>query len=285
MNPLSNWQEPLTPRMRSWLRALLAMLGLAVLAQLAVAQDMRVYTTVSAVETDPARTTVVSHSLTLFHAGKVYDYMEDVGEVVVLESTRNRFIILGANYSATEVPFTEVHQFLTAAQAKSEEYLADIREGGDAEQIQRSRATAFQLNPALKSTFDADRESLLLSGELLSYKVLTATPTSPEFLTQYLDYADWAARLNYVLHPRSAYPTARVQLNAELRQQLRLPVTVELSAKLDQPVRLKARHDYRPLQSIDRQLINKWEQQLESPETRWITFHEYQHKLLTAHTK
>lgn len=257
--------------------------GLAALPSLVVAQDMRVYTTVAAVEDDHEQ--VVSHSLTLFHAGKVYDYMEDVGEVVILEPARNRFIILGGNYTATDVPFSEVHQFLDAAQAKADEYLDEVQKSGDANQLKRSLAIAFQMKPDLNASYNEAEQSLQVQGEFLTYKVHGAASPSADFLEQYLDYADWAARLNYVLHPHSAYPTARIQLDEELKRHAVLPVTVELSAKLDQPVRLKARHDYRSLQAIDRQLINRWEQQLLAKEIEWVSFHAYQQKLLTAQAR
>ncbi|MCA8990520.1 MAG: hypothetical protein KDA88_00995 [Planctomycetaceae bacterium] len=250
-----------------------------------LAQDYRVYTTVASIDKEAGKEDIVSHSLTLFHAGKVYDYMEDVGEVVILEPERHRFIILGGNYTATEVPFAEVHRFLDVAQDKAQEYLAEVQKSGDAEQIRRSQALAFQMSPKLKVSFTEADKILSLQGDLLSYRVDTANSPSAEFLGQYLEYANWAARLNYVLHPHAAYPTARLQLDDELRQRGLIPVVVELSANLDSPVQLKARHDYRVIQSIDRQLIHRWEQQLDSEETKWLTFHEYQQKLLTSQSK
>ena len=42
-------------------------------------------------------------ALTLFHAGRVYDYMEELGEVVILEPVHNRFTVLGPNYLAARV--------------------------------------------------------------------------------------------------------------------------------------------------------------------------------------
>lgn len=278
MIKLRNWLLIATTSCSVWIGT-----ALTLLPQMAAAQDMRVYTTVAAVEEN--REQVVSHSLTLFHAGKVYDYMEDVGEVVILEPARNRFIILGGNYTATDVPFSEVHQFLDAAQSKADEYLEEVQKSGDANQLKRSLAIAFQMKPDLTARFNEAEQTLQIQGEFLTYQVHAAAAPSPEFLRQYLDYADWAARLNYVLHPHSAYPTARIRLDEELKERGVIPVTVELSAKLDQPVRLKARHDYRGLQAIDRQLINRWEQQLLAPEIHWVSFHEYQQKLLTAQAR
>lgn len=246
----------------------------------ALAQDMRVFTTVSMISGEKLREEPVSHSLTLFHAGKAYDYMEDVGEVVVYEPGGHRFVILGGDYLATEVPFSEVHQFLEAAQVKAREYAADVAKNPSPQNEKRAASIAFQMNPQLLATYDADQQSLGLSGDLLSYKVSTVAATSPTFHKQYLEYADWAARLNYVLHPHSVYPTSRLQLNSELRDRQLLPISVELSARLDAPVRLKARHDFREMQNIDRKLISRWEQQLKAEDTQWLTFHEYQQKLL-----
>ncbi|MCA9079595.1 MAG: hypothetical protein KDA58_03505 [Planctomycetaceae bacterium] len=255
---------------------------LCLVAETASAQDMRVFTTVSSVATETNRHEAISHSLTLFHAGRVYDYMEDVGEVVIFEPAQNRFMILGGNYSATEVQFAELHQFLDAAQEKAREYVAELRRDTNPQQQRKATGIEFQMNPQLRSSFDDGQQLLQLSGEMLSYEVRTGSPPDEEFAVRYLDYADWAARLNYVLHPHSVYPTARLEMNRELRTRHLLPVSVDLSARWDTPVRLRADHDFRPLQSVDRKLISRWEQQLKSEDTQWVTFHEYQRKLLTA---
>src|SRR5688572_4319236 len=89
----------------------------------AAGQDMSVYTTVSAVGKSSAKPEVIGRSLTLFHAGKVYDYMEDVGEVVILEPINNRFVILGSNYLASRVDQAELQQFLKVARREAEAYL------------------------------------------------------------------------------------------------------------------------------------------------------------------
>jgi hypothetical protein len=55
----------------------------------AAAQDMRVYTTVRAVGENRQDSPILAESLTLFHAGKTYDYMENVGEVIIYEPARS----------------------------------------------------------------------------------------------------------------------------------------------------------------------------------------------------
>ena len=80
------------------------------------AQEMRVYTTVrnlrgSAVSED--RAPVVARSLTLFHAGKVYDYVEAAKELTIFEPAHHRFTLLSERRRvATEVTQDEVRQFL-----------------------------------------------------------------------------------------------------------------------------------------------------------------------------
>lgn len=271
-----------TARLWRSLVSLLACVGLLNCAGLAEAQDMRIYTTVSSIGDSAAKAQLLSHSLTLFHAGKVYDFMEDIGEVVILDTARHRFVILGGNYAATEVSFAEVHQFLESAKVKTDEYLADVVSQGDDAKLRRAQALAFQLQPTLKKNYSTESGLLTLQGEFLSYRVDTAPGDDAQFLARYLEYADWAARLNYVLHPHAAYPAARIQLDEELRQLGRLPTAVELSASLEHPVKLRAKHEFRELQAIDRQLINRWEQQLRSSQTRWVTFHDYQQRLLAG---
>lgn len=277
--------EPGTALLRRSLMSLLTCIGLMNCVCLAVAQDMRIYTTVSSIGDSTAKAQLLSHSLTLFHAGKVYDFMEDIGEVVILDTARHRFVILGGNYAATEVSFAEVHQFLESAKVKSDEYLAEVVSQGDDAKLRRAQALAFQLKPTLKKNYSSENGLLTLQGEFLSYRVETAVGEDPQFLARYLEYADWAARLNYVLHPHAAYPAARIQLDEELRHLGRLPTTVELSASLEHPVKLRAKHEFRELQAIDRQLINRWEQQLRSSQTRWVTFHDYQQRLLAGKTR
>src|ERR1043165_1169439 len=55
------------------------------------AQDFRVYTTIQDLTAAPpgnggaAQAPVVARTLTLFHAGKAYDYIPEIGEVIVIE--------------------------------------------------------------------------------------------------------------------------------------------------------------------------------------------------------
>ncbi len=270
-------------------RSLCAPLGLLLsflACAAAPAQDMRVYTTVNDVSREGAASRAVSHSLTLFHAGKVYDYMEEVGEVVIFEPDQHRFIILSRGYAATEVPFSELNHDLETAHDESLRYLEKLARENDPKSARMSTAIRFQLQPEFQETFDAGQQRLSLSGACLSYAARTAAVDNPAAVRQYLDYADWAARLNYVLHPHSAFPESRLKLNEALRQRDRLPTQVDLTLQLNEPLKLRAAHTFSwEFQSVDRKHINHWDRMLHSDQVRWMTFREYQQQLVAQKSR
>lgn len=253
--------------------ALFALFGRPLTAS---SQDMAVYTTVSMpVEGEPAKP--VGRSLTLFHAGKVYDYMEDAGELVVLEPHENRFTIVSGNhYTGARVEFSELIQFLKVAHAEMQS-IVDTPQG---ESASLSEWLQFQLDPQFRESSGAG-DRLSLNSTVMNYSVQTAKAPEPEQVERYLSYADWAAKLNFVLHPGSTYPAPRLKLNEALRRGGVLPVMVELVSSTDPPVHLRASHKFQwDLQSAEKQHIHQWERLLESKQVRWVGFHEYQERLI-----
>ncbi len=263
--------------------------GLLTLSSAAIAQDMRVYTTVSEIPRGTNNPRVVSHSLTLFHAGKVYDYMEEAGEVVIFEPIHHRFVVLGKNFVATEIPFTEITHALEATLTETTKALGQIRQQTDETSIRRAALIQFQLTPQFTKNLDEKSQRFEMTADPLSYTVRTAKIESPHFVRQYLDYADWAARLNFVLRPNATYPESRLQLNESLRDAELLPVQVDLQfsqVQRTEPVRLRAEHQFGwEFQSVDRRHISHWERQLRSNDIRWITFQEYQQQLVANRSR
>jgi len=251
----------------------------------ATAQDMRVYTIVTDVGAPGQTPTALSHSLTLFHAGKVYDFMEDVGEVVVLDLQQNRFIVIGSNQRATIVPFEELQQFLRSANLEANRYLDELESKGDRLAAEHAAAIRFQLTPTFKEQFQADTRQMKLTGDFMSYDVQTIVPPSDACVENYLAYTDWAAKLNCILHPRSTFPEPRLHLNTRLREQKLLPVKVDLRVKVDTELHLQAEHKFSwELSAFDKRLITKWEKLITSPQTPWISFPQYQQDLYTKKT-
>jgi hypothetical protein len=243
----------------------------------AAAQDMRVYTTVRAAGDNRQNSPILAESLTLYHAGKMYDYMENVGEVVIFEPEQHRFTLLSADYLGATVTFAEVQQFLNAARGEAENYLNTP--ATDALTRRRIAGLRFQLSPRFKEDLRSDR--LKLVGDCVTYDVKTEAPPEGAPWKAYLDYADWAARLNYLMHPQSLLPEPRLELNERLREHKRLPVQVVLTAHLETDLQLRAEHRYGwALQPIDRQFIDQWERKRESTSIRWVSLHEYHKELL-----
>ncbi|SFH85412.1 hypothetical protein [Planctomicrobium piriforme] len=276
--------------------AVALLLGWAVSSSPVSAQDMRVYTTVSELSRAPAPSRAVSHSLTLFHAGKVYDYMEEAGEVLIFEPVHHRFVILGKNFSATEVPFAEINHSLESTRTESVQVVEKLLQQSDDNSRRLGMLMNFQLNPEFQSNLSENRNVFEMKAEPLTYTVKTTKLDSPQFVRQYLDYADWAARLNFVLHPSSNFPDVRLKLNEALRREELLPTQVDLqfetlnlqngSAPRGKQMQYRAEHQFTwEFQSVDRRHISHWEKQLRSNDIRWMTFQEYQQKLVAQRSK
>ena len=239
------------------------------------AEDMSVYTTVSRVDKDNGTPVVVARSLTLFHAGKVYDYMEDIGEVVILEPIHNRFVILNSNFLAARVDFGELRQYLHVGEHEAELYLQELATSNDRESRRAAAALEFQLAPEFEESYEPTLQRLSLMSNTMSYEVRTARVEKPHLVQQYLTYADWAQRLNYVLHPHATFPAPRLELNESLRQKGLVPTRVDLVTRAGwRTLHLRAEHQIQlgTGHSEDKALIHKWEQLLDSEQIRWVTF-------------
>lgn len=268
-------------RVRPKSRLLLSLIPalLPALTSVSSAQDMTVYTTVSHVGDKPQQTRVISRSLTVFHAGKVYDHVEEAGEVVVLEPVHDRFVIMNANYLAARVEFSELQELLKLAQFEAERYLQELTAQSDRRSRSLAAALEFQLKPGFRESFEPTLNRLQLTSPTLDYDVKTARLETPQLVKQYLTYADWAARLNYVLHPNAMYPSPRLDLNARLNEKGVVPTVVDVRSRADKELHLRAEHRFNfSLQPSDKALINKWERLFESEQVRWVSLHEYQQK-------
>lgn len=251
------------------------------------AQDFSVYTRVyraplpgAAIGQEAAET--VSRSVTLFHAGKVYDQVGD--EVIVFEPAHNRFILLNTRRMlAATVHHDEVRQLLKIAREETERSVAELREKQTTSAAEALEQVSFTLDPGFDESFDEGSGLLKLTSRHLQYRLRCDRPDSPEVVETYLRYADWTAKLNYVLHPHVLFPETRLALNASLRRKTLLPLDVELHSEIGTPVHLRAEHKFRwELDSHDRSLINQWEQLLKAPTVKHVPLQEYQRTLLLS---
>ena len=270
-------------------RPMLAPVALAacVLAPLpAEAQEFRIYTRVEneAQAGGDGRPEIVGRALSLFHAGKAYDYVDTTadGEVIIFEPTASRFTVLNTSRDlCTTVHFDELNHRLGLARDTAEEFLAELQ-GHPAPRPQEViDGLRFGLDPKFTETWDAKRKVLTLAGSHLTYRATCAEAKSADVVETYLRYADWMARLNYALHPHAPYPAARLALNDSLRRKQVIPVEVRLETELSHPGRLRAEHQIQwQLDAKDRHLIHEWETMTADPRVRRVTFQEYQRLVL-----
>ena len=273
---------------------LLALAVIATTATPAAAQEFGVYTKVFNIAgtRDKSAPEVIVRSLTLFRSGKAYDTIHSAGEVTIFEPGRRRFVIVnGPRRLATEVSFDEIERSLKKAEAVTREYIAELKRKGDARSLAAAAPLLGQLDPAFSEQFDLASATLLLPGRGFRYRVrCTSTPNTTGIdrlafhaaRRRYLEYTDWTARLNYLLHPRALFPAPRVALNRALKTRKLLPLTVELRDNSAGGFHLRAEHRYQwQLTGKDRDDIVHWETLRTAGTLRVVRFAEYRRRLLS----
>lgn len=266
--------------------AVVAYVAFACSIPCAVAEDFRIATKVRdlAVADDSNASKVVATSLSLFHHRKVYDFINTAGEVMIVEPSANKFTILSTSRSlATTVNFDEIKHLIKVGTTETQKYVQQQRQLGTSTSQQVAEALSFQLAPKFQLSADPQKQTLSLTSPHLSYTVDCTEVDSVDSVTRYLEYADWMARVNFVLHPRATYPAPRIELNKILRQKKLFPTRVELRAQVEGDINLEARHVVTwKLSAHDRDLITRWESLLKSDAVRKVPFRQYQEALLVT---
>lgn len=264
-------------------RFFLVAVGILFLCDSGVAQEMRIYTTIR----DRSTGATVKHSdqrsLMIFHAGKVYDYIEPAQEVTVFEPAHRRIIVINLRHQLrSELMQDQIRKYLGMAEEEAQKRLTIVDENLSPSSRRSLEFLQFQLKPDFVTTYDSPKAQLSLTNSRFQY-VATGlfAPPSQDFVEKYLHVADWMSQFNSVLHPQSLLPGPRMKLNQELRNKGLLPSTVELRTETDPPIHLQAQHEWTwNLQTTDRQMIDEWEKQLQNPEIRIVSFLQFQHEML-----
>ncbi len=251
------------------------------------AQELRIYTLTKDVtqpDVAPARAPVVSRSLTLFHAGKVYDYIAELREVTIYEAAHRRFTVLNDTAAAYAlISQDEVRRFLSLAEGRARELAGDLIRTNDPQQLQAVEFLQFQLSPDFRASFDGATRRMHLESPHMNYDLECVASPNPAVVDLYLRYADAISEFNSVLHPQSFLPAPRMMLNEELRKQQVLPVTVRRRVDLGQRLELLAEHEWKwELTEHDRQLISRWEAQITKGQVRELSFEQLQRTVLTG---
>jgi hypothetical protein len=268
-------------------RALAAVVLVGLLACAARAQEFRIYTRVydAAAQAD-GKPAVIGRSLSLFHAGKVYDYVENgsESEVIIYEPAHDRFVVLNTSRNlATTIHFDEVRQKMQVARQVTEERIAELQQRRPAVAPDMLAKLRFPLTPTFSEKLNGEAKRLTLSSPHLEYNVAFARVEDREAVEFYLRYADWIAQLNYVLHPHALYPQPRLALNEHLRAGGYMPIEVRLDSRIGLPMSLRAEHEVVwKLDDRDRGDIHQWESLLRSDLTEQVPLQKYQQLLLIS---
>jgi hypothetical protein len=246
------------------------------------AQDFHVDTTVEAVTRQD--TQELTRSVTLFHAGRTYDFIQDLAELVVFDPAHDRFTLLNTRQRrATQVHVDEINRMLQMGRQALSDHVKTLRASGKPDSQAMIDAILFQFNPQFEESISqTGRGPLLdLKSQYFHYQVLGASPPTPAHGAAYLNYADWIIRLNYVLNPGKTLPEQRIKLDSALRQAQLIPVEVTFGDT--NAVQVRARHRiFWELNEKDRELIRQWEALLMRPDLKRVSFQDYQRSLLLS---
>ena len=234
---------------------------------------------------DNGQEEVLSSSFSLFNNGQVYDYVEAAGEVVIFNPIGKKFIVMNPDRGVfTSIAFAELNALLGERAPKTKEYLAELNKQKSREAVRAARMLEFQLNPKFATKSYPSSGGLVLTASSWKYEVSTREWNDEEQVARYLDYADWTARLNCILHPHSSFPEPRIALNDELRKlKTRIPVIVKLDKRPDERLVLRAEHQFvRNLTDRERSLITGWNDALKSTEMKQLPFRSYQERVLVS---
>ena len=157
----------------------------------------------------------LAQNVTLFSGGLVYDFcLTGTEEITVFDPDRGRFVILDPQRKVKAVVTTrKLLEFTAAIQVKAREVAGVF---------------AFAADPQFVRDDDQEDGWLTLTGGPLTYRARCVTPKSPALVARYRAFADWSARLN-AIRPGSLPPFARMELNAAIADEGKLPREVELT--------------------------------------------------------
>jgi hypothetical protein len=146
-----------------------------------------------------------SRGTTIFHAGLVYDFLDDQSEIMVFDKPHGRFVLLDLERRVqTELSTDEVRAFIDQAKKN----LAKPT---------NPPLMRWLADPIFDTTYDSPTSELRLRGEPMTYEVVLL-PTGPELAAQYHEFNDWDAQFNHVLNPESRPPFARMMLDAAMER-------------------------------------------------------------------
>ena len=226
------------------------LLALCLLAPNALAGELRIETDVYAGDAEES----LSHTVTLFHSGTVYDFADDTQQIAVFRlptSARpGQFILLDLNSKRrTEVNTDKIAGLMDKLSNWAQE--------------QDDPMLKFSAAPEFEEQFEVQSGQLTLDSPQWNYTVATVPAEDVETLGQYRQFVDWYTRLNVMLHGAPP-PGPRLALNAALEKHGVVPVEIRRTVE-SHPATLRAAHlfswrlsreDHAQLEQVRKYLAN-----------------------------
>lgn len=194
----------------------------------ATAQEFRIETDVYVGE----QTESISHTVTLFEKGAVYEFMDNPQQVIVYrqgaEGRTGQFILLDTvRERRTDVEVDRVEKLMH----KMTEWASEHKDP----------LLKFAAKPTFEESFDVESGSLTLANKEWTYR--TATHKAPDVasLTRYREFTDRYAELSAMMF-NSPPPGPRLALNAALAKHGVVPVEIQRSLGGDEKNAVRATH-------------------------------------------
>ncbi len=201
---------------------LILFLFVAVAPRGAHGEDFRVETKVfNGKDAKPA-----SENLTLFCAGKVYDFLSEPAgdekgavehkQISILDAHANRMVLLDPDrHVRTELKCDRLIEITGSLKAVA---------------VQSNNAfLRFAAEPKFSETVGSTGDELTFSSPVMTYRVRTKKANSSEAVRQYCEFCDVYARLNVATSPGAPPPFPRLALDEALGKRELVPSEVELT--------------------------------------------------------
>ncbi len=197
----------------------IALISIALGSRMVAAQELRIETDVYV----GSGAKPVSHTITLFDSGTVYDFVDSPAEIAVFRpptsSRAGQFILLDLDLKQrTDVSTDRIDGLMNK--------LSKWAKAQDDPMLQ------FSARPEFEETFDAETGSLTLDNELWNYTVATVPSEDAATLRHYREFTDWYTRLNTMVNS-SPPPGPRLALNAALEKHCVVPVEIRRTVDSD----------------------------------------------------
>ena len=203
-----------------------------------------------------------SASITLFAAGKVYDFLDVQQETIVFDKAAGTIAILNlGKQTKMELSMGDVS---TA--------IGRLREAARGDKRESIRMAA---SPRFQESINPQTGRLILDSKWTKYVVATEAPENPFAARQYNEFADWQKQVNALLNP--TMPFARLKLNEVLKRRQEAPTAIDLTVRGEnkkKPLEARSEHRYTwSLSPADQARIAATNRQLES--FKQISFEEF----------